>query len=214
VLRYLAHPTQLLGVVIAVVVGLLGHNLAQVYAARALGNAEPIRQGYGTPKPQRHLEALGIVAALLAYHGWSFSAPVPIEARFRRQRPRATISLLSGPAFLLLLTFGAVVLLRTLNQGRVGEGAAAAAVTSAGLLVMSLLPIPPLTGGRVLFLYAPTSPSWQRARYQLGETQTGALIALAILLLPVVFQGLPDIVGQLAVPILRSVGRAVGVSFP
>ncbi|HEV7207707.1 MAG TPA: hypothetical protein VGN54_03100 [Mycobacteriales bacterium] len=212
-LRYLAHPTQLLGVVVAVVLGLLGHNLAQAYAARALGDQGPLRQGYGTPNPQRHLEALGVVAALLAYHGWTFAAPVPIEARFRRQRSRATVALLCGPAFLLLLTFAAVALLRATSQGRVAEGALAAAITAAGLLIMSLLPIPPLTGGRVLFLYAPTSPGWQRARYQLTETQTGALIALAILLVPVVFQGLPDIVNQLAAPVLRAVGQVVGVPF-
>lgn len=210
-LRYLAHPFQLAGVFVAIAVGLLGHNLAQVYAGRLLGDHGPARAGFGHPAPRRHLEPLGVVAALLAYHGWCFPRPVPVQARFRRQRARAAGALLTGPLVLFALTVAWVAAYRAGTQPRVLEVAAAGAETTAGLLVVSLLPVPPLTGGRLAFLYAPTTAGWQRARYQLFETPAGPLIALGILLLPVVFPLLPNVVAELADPVLTGVRHLVGV---
>lgn len=216
-LRYLGHFYQLLAVVVTVFVGLLGHNLVQAWVAVRLGDREPARQRFTRLDLRKHLEPLGAVAVFLAYFGWGFAAAVPITARFRRQRGRATVALASGPLFLLGWTYGMVALLRLAERTtnvHLGEFAVYAATTSAGLFVLSLLPVPPLTGGRLLFLYAPTSPGWQRARYRLTETTAGPLIALAIVLLPVLFPLLPDIVGELADPLLRALGHSLHVGDP
>lgn len=45
--------------------------------------------------------------------------------------------------------------------------------------VISLIPLPPLEGGRLLFLFAPKTVGWQKAEYQLAERNIGLIIVLA-----------------------------------
>jgi Zn-dependent protease len=44
--------------------------------------------------------------------------------------------------------------------------------------VISLVPLPPLEGGRLLFLFTPRSIGWQKAEYQLSERNIGVIIVL------------------------------------
>ena len=44
---------------------------------------------------------------------------------------------------------------------------------------ISLIPLPPLEGGRLLFLFTPKSIGWQKAEYQLAERNIGLIILLA-----------------------------------
>jgi Zn-dependent protease len=48
--------------------------------------------------------------------------------------------------------------------------------------VVSLLPLPPLEGGRLLFLFTPRSVGWQKAEYQLAERNIGLVIVLVCLI--------------------------------
>jgi len=208
-LRYLTHPYQLLGIALAVFVGLIGQNLVQAWVANAWGDREPRRQGFLRPDLSKHIDPLGAVACIVVYFGWGFAAPVPIETRFRRQRFRATVALLSGPAFLLALLFAAAWIATNTTNGRVYETALYAAASLSGLTVLSLFPIPPLPGGRAYFLYAPVSPGWQRARYHLAEGHLGRLIALGFVLLPILFPLLPDPVRDLADSLRNWVFRTV-----
>jgi Zn-dependent protease len=57
------------------------------------------------------------------------------------------------------------------------------ALLLAGLLqlivaVISLIPLPPLEGGRLLFLYTPKTSGWQKAEYQLAERNIGLILVL------------------------------------
>jgi len=208
VLRELAHPDLLLGFVLAVLVGLFGHNLAQAWAARAFGDLAAAREGFLRPR-WRQLEPLGVVAAALTVGAWGFPSKVPVETRFRRSRPRAAVILLAGPVVLVVLTLLGVGVSQAVAPSGLGSGAFAYHVAVAystsigGLTVMSLLPFPPLALGRALWMWAPTSPGWSRARLALEEESIGSIIAFAILLLPLLFNGLPDVVGQLEPPLLR-----------
>jgi Zn-dependent protease len=44
--------------------------------------------------------------------------------------------------------------------------------------VISLIPLPPLEGGRLLFLFTPKTIGWQKAEHQLGERNIGLIILL------------------------------------
>jgi membrane-associated protease RseP (regulator of RpoE activity) len=48
--------------------------------------------------------------------------------------------------------------------------------------VISLIPLPPLEGGRLLFLFTPRSIGWQKAEYQLAERNIGVIIVLLCLI--------------------------------
>jgi hypothetical protein len=208
VLRELAHPDYLLGFVLAVLLGLFGHNLAQAWAAQALGDPTAAREGFLRPR-WRQLEPLGVVAAALTVGAWGFPSKVPVETRFHRARPRAAAILLAGPVLLVLLTLLGVGVAKGLAASGPDSSAFAFHVAVAystsigGLTVMSLLPFPPLALGRALWMWAPTSTGWSRARLALEQESIGSIIAFAILLLPLLFSGLPDVVGQLEPPLLR-----------
>jgi Zn-dependent protease len=49
---------------------------------------------------------------------------------------------------------------------------------------LSLVPLPPLPGGRLLFALAPRTAGWQKAEYQLDERNIGIAVLLALLLIP------------------------------
>jgi hypothetical protein len=201
VLRYLDQPKFLLGYAVAVVVGLLGHNLAQAYLARALGDQTAVRAGFGQINA-RQLDVLGVVAALLTVSCWGFTAPVPVDLRSRRRRPRAVIALLAGPLFLFAMTVLFVALYAHARSTFLVEFSLAGAGSSAGLFVTSCASIPPFALGRALWIYAPTTAGWSSWRYRLEEENIGRLIVFAILMLPLLLGGLPDVVGELVNPLL------------
>lgn len=212
-LRYLAHPYELLGVAVAVVLCLYGHNIAQALTARLLGDSTSSRQGFTSLRPGTHLSPYGTVAVALAFFGWGFAATVPMETRFVRRRQRTAAALLAGPLAIFVVLLAAALVYRVASpQGHLHQAAFFAVLSAAGLCIVSLLPFPPLALGRVLSLYAPTTAGWQRARYQLEQTQVGSLIALAVLLLPVLLPGLPDVVGQLSAPLVRGVGHLLAIT--
>ncbi|HEX7354822.1 MAG TPA: hypothetical protein VF288_08330 [Mycobacteriales bacterium] len=206
-LRELAHPDLLLGLVIAVLVGLFGHNLAQAWTARALGDRTAERAGFGRPR-WRQLEPLGVVAAALTVGAWGIPSKVPVATHFRRSRTRAVAILLAGPVFLVLVSLAGVAVTQAAlptpgSSAFAYQVARAFTISIGGLTVMSCLPFPPLALGRALWMWAPTSPGWSRARLALEEESIGTIIAFAVLLLPLLFSGLPDVVGQLEPPLLR-----------
>jgi hypothetical protein len=48
--------------------------------------------------------------------------------------------------------------------------------------VISLVPLPPLEGGRLLFLFTPRTPGWQKAEYNLAERNIGLVIVLVCMI--------------------------------
>jgi hypothetical protein len=86
----------------------------------------------------------------------------------------------------------------------------AVAVSFAALCVVALIPIPPTDLGRVIFTLGGQSMGWQKARYQLEERNFGVGIVLALILLPVLFQGFPSWVGQLAPQLVIGLGNLLG----
>ena len=55
---------------------------------------------------------------------------------------------------------------------------------SIGIAVLSLVPLPPLTGWRLLQLASSNALGWQRARYWLEERNIGVVILLVLLVFP------------------------------
>lgn len=49
---------------------------------------------------------------------------------------------------------------------------------------LSLVPLPPLDGGRLLFAFAPRTQGWLRAQHYLVEQNIGIAVVLALLIIP------------------------------
>lgn len=215
-LHHLAQPYTLLGVVAALLVGVVGHNVAQAAVASALGDRTPRNSGFLSLRLTRQFNIFGLIAMLLVSYGWGFAEPVTMTPRYYARRSRVAIALLVGPLTYLALCEVAVLAVgvavgRGSGSPLAAQVAAAAALTLAGLFILSLVPVPPLDGGRILFTLVPPSHGWQQARYQLEDRNFGLAIALAVVILPLVFPGFPSVVGQLAGPLVNDLARASGV---
>lgn len=198
----LRRPAELLGVALALLVGIVLHCVAQAAAARALGDRLPLATRRLSLDPKRHFEPFGVIVMLLSGVGWN--NPVPLqEPRFRGGRGRYLLAVLAGPVTNLLLAVLALVALRALGgKGLIDVDPRADisilpfadvllstfVVVNAAIGVLTLLPVPPLDGARILWLYAPATAGWRNARYQLEERNIG--IGLCVVLMLPLFRGI------------------------
>lgn len=176
------------------------------------------QEGRTRPDPRRQVDPFGAVAAAISGLGWAR----PVELPPRRTGRPAALVLLAGPLLLLaaglgaLAAFGAAVAplggasAQFLQQGialdALGERAwllTALMATYVGAL--SLVPLPPLPGGQLLFALAPRSPGWQKAEYQLVERNIGTAVLLALLVIPLGSPQalLPNVLDTVLSPLVR-----------
>ena len=150
------------------------------------------------PDPRRQLDPYGVLAALVGGIGWS--APVPRPAG---RKTSALIALaLTGGLALIVIGMGLLLTLHLTSQvstdgaqvtallrnGTAGGSLGQRSLLISGVVflstgVLSLLPLPPLAGSRLLFGLAPRSSGWQQAEYQLEERNFGVLALLVMSLL-------------------------------
>lgn len=205
-LRALAQPLSLLVLLGSFVLGVTLHGWVQSLVASRVGDSRPRSEGRLKPDPRAHLDPFGAVAALLAGLGWA----KPVELVAGRRRGAQIAVALSGPAVNLLLGVAALVLWRAL-YGPIGGISAPTSIGQQGLSVLlqqglpmrgataalflfglsqlylgalSLVPLPPLDGGRLLFALGPRSIGWLKAEHQLVERNIGLVVVLALLLIP------------------------------
>lgn len=196
----LAHPLSLLVLVVSFVVGLTAHGVVQAAVASRLGSRRVILEGRTKPDPRHHLDPFGAVAALLSGLGWVR----PVEPPVGRRRGPALLVTLVGPAVNVLAGVGLLLAWRVaygpgdafpggaayeLQHGWSVDAAPGALLLLAGasqlyLGVLSLVPLPPLDGGQLLFALAPRTHGWLRAEHQLVERNIGVAVLLALLVIP------------------------------
>ncbi len=217
----LAHPAALGILLGSYVVGLTLHGWVQSLVADRVGDRRPRLEQRLRPDPRHHLDPFGVVGAAIAGLGWAR----PVELLDRRRRGAACAVALSGPAVNLFL--GVVLLLAwrsaygpggfgggaayTLQHGvPLGAGALSTSLLLAGasqlyLGTLSLVPLPPLDGGRLLFALAPRTQGWQKAQYTLVEQNIGLAALLALLVIPLggPLPLLPSLLDTVLSPVLK-----------
>lgn len=194
----LGHPLSLLVLLVSFVCGVTLHGALQALVADRLGDRRPRQERRLTLDPRQHLDPFGAVAAALAGTGWGR----PVEPVPRRGRAALVAVTASGPLANVLLGIGLLALARSVSGTGLGEGASfvlqhgvvgldplATALLLGGasqlyLGVLSLVPLPPLDGGRLLFGLAPRTTGWQRAEHLLVEQNGGTVALLVLLVLP------------------------------
>jgi Zn-dependent protease len=172
------------------------HEAAHGYVARHFGDPTAWLAGRITLNPARHIDPVGtvLVPALLLFaskgafmFGWA--KPVPVDfGRLRRPKQDMLWVAAAGPASNLVMAFGWALLLKlavTMPENAyslpLAEMARAGIDVNTILMLLNLLPLPPLDGGRIAVSLLPARAAWRFAQLE----RYGFIILLALLFLGV-----------------------------
>ncbi len=162
---------QLAVFVLPLIFAVTVHEAAHGWMADRLGDHTARLAGRVTLNPLPHIDPMGTIVVPLALYALSVASggggflfgwakPVPIDPRnFRNRRRDTALTAIAGPGANLLMMLGWALVLRLAMH--LGEGAAWVSVPlgymalggiliNGILMVLNLLPILPLDGGRVL----------------------------------------------------------------
>ncbi|MDP8922126.1 MAG: site-2 protease family protein [Chloroflexota bacterium] len=189
----------------ALILAVTFHEFAHAFVALQLGDWTAHRMGRVSLNPIRHLDLFGSMAFLFVGFGWG--KPVPINPYNMRLSPAvgAAVSALAGPTSNVLFAFLVTVPLRFGLSPTPGtyEAIFWQQLFSVNILLaaFNFLPIPPLDGFSLARLVLPPHISDWLEQY-------GMFVLLALVFLPALIPGMPDII-QLMVAPLRVVLREI-----
>ncbi len=179
------------------------HEAAHGYAAKYFGDLTAERLGRITLNPLKHIDPIGtlLLPALSVLLGgilFGWAKPVPVNfANLRRPKQDMLWVALAGPAsnFFMALCWGLLLarveLFPLSSQEFLSQMSVAGIQINLVLLVLNLLPLPPLDGGRIAVSLLPMQAAIKFARIE----RYGMIILIALL-----FTG---ILGVILSPVLR-----------
>jgi Zn-dependent protease len=188
------------------------HEAAHGYAALHFGDPTAWQQGRISLNPLRHIDFLGTIvipAAILIFSAGTFlfgyAKPVPVDfSRLRHPKSDMLWVAAAGPAANLLMAFFWALMLKLawLMPSHVftlplSEMSKIGIVINCVLMVLNLLPLPPLDGGRIAVSLLPHRLSWRFAQLE----RWGFPILLVLL-----FTG---ILGEIMNPLVKFAARAI-----
>ena len=213
-----------LGRGLGLVLGFTLHEWAHAYSAYRIGGYKALPDpGRLSLDPRVHIDAIGIVLALVAGFGWAKPVPVNPAAFYPNERRDMLTVAFAGPLMNLLIAFVVAIMLRIMLAGGVLEelGTFRGDLVVAGsndvydfmykiistvvffnilLFLFNLIPLFPLDGWRVLLGLLPPGEAAQLRQYE----QTSTII----LYLLIVF----SLVGSGFSPIFAILGPTAGCS--
>ncbi len=156
------------------------HEAAHGYAARHFGDPTAWQAGRISLNPIRHIDLWGTIvipAAILLFSAggilFGYAKPVPVDfGRLRNPKKDMLWVAIAGPAanLAMALAWGLAAKLSwfvppffSLPLARMAE---VGIMVNSVLLVLNLLPLPPLDGGRIAVSLLPNRLAWQFARIE------------------------------------------------
>lgn len=195
-LDFMSALTEILAILVIIFLILPFHEWAHAFTASKLGDTSIKYRGRLTLNPIAHIDPFGALALLLFGFGWA--KPVPVDPRnFKKPKLGMGIVALMGPvANIAAALFGALVFsiiswaapeffpLRIGSQYVVFNQAGYYVAlflsfyirVNITLAVFNLLPIPPLDGSKILFIFLPDRIVAKFYQYQM-------YISIALLML-------------------------------
>jgi Zn-dependent protease len=181
------------------------HEAAHGYAAKRLGDLTAYQEGRISLNPLKHIDPIGtlvVPAVLLIASGgklaFGWAKPVPVNfSRLRNPKRDMFWVAAAGPAVNLLMAIGWAIVFKIVVTSPVNYFTDPALAMAQGgivinlvLMVLNLLPIPPLDGGRIAVSLLPNSMAYSLARLE----PYGLLIIMLLMV--------TDILGSIMYPII------------
>ncbi len=168
-------------IAIIVMISLSVHEMAHGYIAYKMGDPTARNMGRLTLNPAAHLDPIGTLCMLLFGFGWA--KPVPVNARyFKKPRNGMVITALAGPVSNIIVSFVCLLILHLLflvfgyinitNEftfnvlNYILIFFSYAHSLNLYLAIFNMIPIPPLDGSRLLFLFLPDKYYFGLMRYE------------------------------------------------
>lgn len=184
------------------------HEAAHGYAARMFGDRTAEMLGRISLNPIKHIDPIGtllVPALTLAIGGFFFgwAKPVPVNFNNLRHPKRDMIWVAAaGPLANLIMAIAWAVVLKVSDSTAIDAIAKAGVSWNVGLMVLNLLPILPLDGGRILAGLLPGPLAYKYSRLEpyglfivLGLSAVGVLGMILFPLYRITYQALGALVG-------------------
>src|SRR3569832_1489959 len=180
------------GVGAACALAITVHEVAHGWVARHLGDPTAMMLGRLTLNPLKHIDLVGTVLVPIALillggviFGWAKPVPITVENLKHPKRDMAYVAVAGPLSNLLMALLWALVMKLALLASSVAPGLAmpltymgAAGITiNTILMVLTLLPVPPLDGSRVVAGLLPDPMAWKFNRLE----PYGLIILLALM---------------------------------
>ena len=169
---------EILAVLVIIFLILPFHEWAHAQTAYLLGDKGIKQRGRLSLNPLSHIDPVGALAMLLIGFGWA--KPVPVDARyFKNPKVGMAITAFMGPVANLIAALAGLFVFHTLwcivptffTAGGFGSYVLAFLqfyiIVNVNLAVFNLLPIPPLDGSKILFVFLPDKAVMFFYRYQM-----------------------------------------------
>ena len=184
------------------------HEAAHGYAARMFGDRTAEMLGRISLNPIKHIDWVGTVAVpalTLAVGGFFFgwAKPVPVNSdNLRNPKTDMIWVAAAGPASNLVMAIGWAIILKFNDIPAIDAISRAGVAWNVGLMVLNLLPILPLDGGRILAGLLPGPLSYKYSRLEpygmfivLGLALAGVLSVILSPLYRISYQALGALIG-------------------
>ena len=184
------------------------HEAAHGYAARVFGDRTAEMLGRISLNPIKHIDWVGTVAVpalTLAIGGFFFGWAKPVPVNFNNLRNPKTDMIwvaAAGPASNLVMAIGWALILKFNDIPAIDAISRAGVAWNVGLMVLNLLPILPLDGGRILAGLLPGPLSYKYSRLEpyglfivLGLAIAGVLGFILSPLYRITYQALGAVIG-------------------
>jgi len=176
-------PAQIVGIAVALVVGITFHEFSHAFIADQLGDHRPRALGRVSLNPVAHIDPMGAIVFVLAGFGWGKPVPVNVYA-LRPGRVGMAMVAAGGPIANVIVAVVAAVAFRVLELGSIGdlplEILYYVVLYNMLLAIFNLLPIPPLDGYNVLLAFVPARTAFTIQRY----APYGIIVLLLLILVP------------------------------
>lgn len=181
-------PAAIVGILVALVVGLTFHEFSHAFLADQLGDHRPRALGRVSLNPIRHIDPVGAVMLFIVGFGWA--KPVPVNPYALRPGRRAmSLVAAGGPVANVIVALVAGIVFRALEAAGIGGFALQAVgftmLFNFALAIFNLVPIPPLDGYNIVLPFLPPNLAFQVQR----NVQYGVYLLLALIVVSYLVPG-------------------------